>query len=366
MNGKKRADSIFLFIVLLLSLGGFFLFLSASLGLLAKDGARFGAIAATQGVWLVVGLGAFFLSSRVHYRFWKRHAALFLFAATLLTAAVFIPFLGFEHGGARRWISLFGFSFQPAEFLKLAVIVYFAAWFSRAAEKIKTVKYGAAPFIAVLGIAAAVLLTQPDTGTFLVVGASSFLIYFLAGGKWRHMLALVLIGTAFAFVFVEAKPYVKERIAVYLNPDADPLGSGWQVKQSEIAIGSGGLFGRGFGKSVQKFTFLPEPIGDSIFAVAAEEFGFVGGVAIIFAFFLFFLRGMRIANRAPDRFGRLLASGIVILITFQAFLNIGTMLGAVPLTGLPLPFISKGGTALLVALTGAGIVLNISRYAVRR
>ena len=218
------------------------------------------------------------------------------------------------------------------------------------------------PLLAVIGIVGLILLWQPDMDTLLIIIGAAIGIFFIAGGKWKHLAVLFGIAVIGFILIVFSKPYLMERVLTFIDPARDPLVAGWQIQQSLIAVGSGGVFGKGFGQSIQKFRFLPEPIGDSIFAVAAEEFGFVGGVVIISAFILFLLRGLSIARRAPDAFSGLLVSGIVIMIVLQSLINIASIVGVFPFSGLPLPFISHGGTALLFALVEIGIVLNISRY----
>ena len=207
-----------------------------------------------------------------------------------------------------------------------------------------------------------VLLSQPDTGTLLVMLAAGFGMFFAGGARWRDIFILVGTSLSGAFLLVLSRPYIMDRILAFINPSKDPLGASYQIQQSLIAIGSGELFGRGFGQSIQKFSFLPEPFGDSIFAVTAEEFGFIGSTFLIMLFLFLALRGLKIATRAPDHFSGLVVVGIVILIVSQSFINMASMLGLFPLTGLPLLFISHGGSALFFALLGIGIILGISRY----
>jgi len=207
----------------------------------------------------------------------------------------------------------------------------------------------------------AVLLKQPDTDTYLIIVFSGLAIFLAGGGKWKYIFIAGIIGVLGIVALAFAKPYIMSRITTFMHPENNALGSGYQIQQSLIAIGSGGLTGRGFGQSIQKFNFLPEPIGDSIFAVAGEEFGFFGAITIIILFIFFTFRGLKIATRVPDTFGRLMVVGIVILIVSQAFVNIGAMVGVLPLSGIPLPFISHGGTALFMTLAEVGIVLNISK-----
>jgi cell division protein FtsW len=245
--------------------------------------------------------------------------------------------------------------------LKFGVIVYLATWFTFVKKRIQSVYFGFYPLMAMLGIAGALLLSQPDTGTFLIAVAAGGAIYIAAGASKKELALLVLMSILLLVGMALWKPYVMDRITTLIHHD-DFQGSGYQVRQSLIAIGTGGIFGKGLGQSIQKFNFLPEAQGDSVFAVASEEFGFVGSTFLILLYILFALRGLWIAAHAPDKFSGLLAVGLVILITSQSFINIGSMLAIAPLTGVPLIFISQGGTALLVAMTEVGILLNISRY----
>ena len=286
---------------------------------------------------------------------------IFLFSI-VVSLLVFIPNIGFAFGGAKRWILLGPFTFQPAELLKLGFVIYFATWLSGVRELLHTFRYGLLPFLILMSIIGALLLSQPDTGTFLVIFVTGVAMYIVAGARWRDIFSLGALSIFGLLVLAYVRPYIKERLLTFFDPAFDPLGISYQIQQSLIAIGSGGWFGRGFGQSIQKFNFLPEPIGDSIFAVAAEEFGFIGSVILITLFLFLAFRGRHIAGRTPDYFGGLLVVGIVILIVFQSFTNIGSMLGVLPLTGLPLLFVSHGGSALLFALAGVGIVLNVSRY----
>jgi cell division protein FtsW len=215
--------------------------------------------------------------------------------------------------------------------------------------------------VVILGICGVLLLKQPDHDTLLVISATGVAMFLAAGAKWKHIMLLVLIGLIGLSFKIYTTPYAMQRVKTFLNPAADSLNAGWQSQQSLIAVGAGGLFGRGFGQSVQKFTYLPEPAGDSIFAVAAEELGFVGATLLIAIFVLFATRGLKIASATSNTFARLTVVGIVIMIASQAFVNIGAMLGVVPLSGITLPFVSQGGTSLFFTLVEAGIVLSISR-----
>jgi len=361
---QNKVDKSFLWLIVFLSLGGFFLFISASMGLFAREtGARFTATAFNQFFYgLFLGSILLVLFSKINYKIWRKYS-LYIFATSLLlTAAVFIPGLGFSHGGASRWLSIGIFSFQPAEVLKFGTIIYLSALFSDVKNSVRTIKWGVAPFFAILSLVGFVLLLQPDTGTFFVIFITAISLFVIAGGKWRHLLSLFFCAFLGFLTYAASKLYIIARIKTFFDPSYDILGAGWQLNQSLIAIGSGGIFGKGFGQSIQKFNFLPEPTSDSIFAVAAEEFGFIGAMFIIVFFMLFLLKGLGIARRSPDIFSRLIVSGIVIMIVFQAFINIASMMGVFPLTGMPLPFISHGGTALMITLAEMGVILNISKY----
>lgn len=363
MAKPKSIDTVLLIIILLLVAGGFMIFSSASLGLLARNGASFGSVAFSQFVFGILGgLGALFILSNVYYRHWRRFAFYIFLASLLLTTLVFVPGIGMNHAGATRWIDLGITTLQPSEFLKIGFVIYLATWFSGIHNNIQTWRYGLLPFAGITGIVGAVMLLQPDTDTFLIMAAAGMAMFMTAGAKWRDFFVIIAAGIIMLAIVAVARPYVMDRITTFINPDADPLGSGYQIQQSLIAVGTGGITGRGFGQSIQKFEYLPEPIGDSIFAVYAEEFGFLGTSLLIIGLVSLTLRGYKIAAGAADIFGTLLVTGFITIIIGQAFLNIGAMVGLAPLSGLPLPFISHGGTSLLATLAALGIVLNVSKY----
>ena len=359
----KSVDKIFLGLVITLLVVGILVFVSASLGILPKNEAKFYGVLFNQ---LVLGFGGgiivLLITSRINYKFWRKYSFYIFLAALVISALVFLPGLGFEHAGALRWISLGPISFQPAEFLKIGFIIYFAAWLSSVKDRVRNFKLGILPFLIFLGLSAVVLLKQPDIKSFILIVLASLGMFFISGVRLRNILILGLVVVSILGFMIFQKPYLLDRVETFLEPSRDPLGSSYQLQQGLIAIGSGGVFGRGLGQSIQKFSYLPEPQGDSIFAVIGEEFGFVGSTLVILLFIAFILRGLRIANRAPDLFSRLLVAGIVILIGAQAFLNIASITGVFPLTGVPLPFISHGGTSLLITLAAVGIILNISKY----
>jgi cell division protein FtsW len=352
----------FLILTILLVVGGFFIFSSASLGILARDEVKFSSVAFNQLFYgLFFGSIACLFFARVDYHVWKKYSFIFFVGSVLLTLLVFVPVISLEHGGAKRWVDLGFISFQPAEVLKIAFIMYFAAWLSGLKEKVGTFSWGLLPFLGFSGLLGAILLAQPDTDTFAVIIFAALAMYIASGAKFRHVLYIIIAGMAVLTVLYFTRDYIKQRIEVMIHPSINNQTSGYQLNQSLIAVGSGQIWGRGFGQSIQKFHYLPEPMGDSVFAVAAEEFGFVGAFTIIAIFIIFSMEGLKISSRAPDNFGRLMSLGIVILIVSQALINIGGMIGVLPLTGIPLPFVSQGGTALLITLVEAGIVMNISR-----
>ncbi len=359
---KLKVDIPFLISICILVVAGYLIFASASLGLLSKQAVKYANVAFNQTFFgLFLGTVACVVASRVDYKNYRKYAFYIFIASAIVTLLVFVPGLGVGHGGAQRWIYVGPVSFQPSELLKIGFIMYFAAWLSSIKDKADTIKFGLAPFLALLGIVGLILLAQPDTDTYLIIIFSGIAMYISGGGRWRYIFIMGLIGVIGLGALAMTRPYVMSRITTFVHPEKNAQGSGYQIQQSLIAIGSGGMFGRGFGQSIQKFNVLPEPIGDSIFAVASEEFGFVGAVGIIVLFIFFASRGLKIASQVPDSFGRLMVVGIVILIVSQAFVNIGAMVGVLPLSGITLPFVSHGGTALFMTLAEVGIVLNISK-----
>lgn len=359
----KSVDTILLTLIGLMVAGGFLIFSSASLGLMARGGASFGSVAFNQFLFGVVGgSGALFLMANVYYRHWSKYAFYLFIVSLLATAAVFIPGISMSHGGATRWVDLGIISLQPSEFLKIGFVIYLATWFSGVHTKITNWRYGLLPFGAIVGVVGIIMLLQPDTDTFLIMVFAGMAMYLTAGAHWRDIALIILGGVLLLTVVAFSRPYIMDRLTTFMHPEADPLGSGYQIQQSLIAVGSGGVTGRGYGQSIQKFEYLPEPIGDSIFAVYAEEFGFLGTSLLIICFVILTFRGYRIATQANDMFGTLLVVGFMTIVVAQAFLNIAAMVALAPLSGLPLPLISHGGTALMATLASLGIVLNVSKY----
>lgn len=356
-------DRVFFVLVLSIVLSGFAIFSSATLGLLARESSSVSRAILMQTV-LGLGLGflALFLARAIPFSFLKK-AAPFLYALTLIfTVLVFVPSLGFTSGGATRWIDLGFTTVQPAEFLKIGFVLFLAWWLAPRARQLSDPKKGLIPLLLILAIPAGILLAQPNTSTTMLLIATASVMYFAAGAPWRDF-GILAIGVILVLgVLILMRPYVLERVKTFLDPSANSLSSGYQIQQSLIAIGSGGLLGRGFGQSVEKFNYLPEPDGDSVFAVFAEETGFVGALILIALFFALAARGIVIAGHSADLFGGLVALGFSFLLIFQAFINMGAMLSIIPLTGLPLPFVSHGGTALMATLIMCGFILNVAAH----
>ena len=316
-----------------------------------------------QLIGLAVGSVLLLFAERIPYGLWRRFVVPLFILALIFLILVFIPGFGTTVYGAARWVDLGIFSFQPSEIMKIAIIFYLAAWLSRRDSRTAGDFYeGFIPFLVILSLVGFLIIKQPDTGTLGLIFCISLSIFFASGANLRHIAGLIVLAFAALAVLIKIAPYRMQRFLVFLNPEHDPLGAGYQMTQAFLAIGTGGWFGVGLGHSRQKFNYLPEPVTDSIFAVLAEETGLLGG-AVIISFFLFFLwRGIRVARNAPDKFGELLAVGIVAWVVSQAFINIAAITGLIPLTGIPLPFISFGGTSLAVLMAAVGVLLNISRH----
>jgi len=310
---------------------------------------------------LLPGFVLAFVLARVPYERLRRLALPALVCSFALLVLVFLPGLGASYGGARRWLRLGAFLLQPAELVKLGFLVYLAAWLERLGPEVRSFTRGFVPFVLTLGAVLSLIVLQPDIGTMTVVAVSSVVVFFVAGSRASHLALFALGGGALLWLVLTFAPYRAQRLTVFLHPELDPQGIGYHVNQALLAVGSGGWFGVGLGYSRQKYAYLPEVTSDSVFAIMAEEIGFVFtfGFLVLVAAFLF--RGFRIAARAPDPFGRYLATGIVVWLGWQTCINVASMLSLLPLTGVPLPFVSAGGTALATSLAGIGILLSISR-----
>ncbi|MCC6934666.1 MAG: cell division protein FtsW [Candidatus Yanofskybacteria bacterium] len=310
---------------------------------------------------ILPGLAMLWLLWRVDYRRWRSFALPGLFCALVLMILVFVPSFGVHLKGATSWLSLGVFTFQPAEVLKLALVVYLAAWLGERGDRLKHVRFGLVPFVLVMGFVAVLLLLQPDLGTLGIVSLLSGGMYFIAGAPLKQVFGVVAAVVILMGGMAALSPERWSRITTVFNPGADMRGAGWQLNQSLIAIGSGGMWGVGLGQSTQKlYGFIPEPIGDSIFAVLVEELGWAGGMFTISLFAIFAIMMTQIARRARDGFGSLLVLGMCLWVMIQATVNMAAVTGLGPLTGIPLPFISYGGTSMVAMLAGLGIVLNVA------
>ena len=359
---KTKIDKFFLVSVSVLTAAGFVIFLSASLGLLAQTGASVGMVAAKQAISLLLGIIAFAVFSKVKYSYLRKFALFILLGAIGVNLLLFVPQLTLHYNGASRWLMFGPLSFQPSELLKVAFIIYIAAWAHFAKDRLATIKFGLSPYIALTGILSILLLVQSDTDTLVIIATTGLVMLVIAGVKLRHMAIAGVLLVCLVVGVVIFRPYALQRVKTYFNMGADTQGSSYQINQSLIAIGSGQLTGRGFGQSIQKFGYLPQPTDDSIFAVAAEEFGFIGSSLLIIIHLLFAASVFRVGTRSSDVFGGLLAMGIGILVIIESFMNMAAMMGLIPLSGVPLLFVSHGGSALIITLATAGMVANVSKY----
>ncbi|TAL19865.1 putative lipid II flippase FtsW [Patescibacteria group bacterium] len=359
---RETGDRILAWTVFVLVVFGLLMLSSASgPSAYAKFGDPFWFVKHQILFGLIPGAVALFFFLRFPYRHLQKLAFPLLIVSIVLLLLVFIPGIGAKWGTSRSWISIFGYSLQPSEIVKLTFLIYLAAWLEKRGEDVRDVSFGLLPFLLVIGTVSALLLLEPDMGGMAVIIGTALVVYFLAGAPFKHLTLVVGGGLGVLLLLISMVPYRVARFTTFLNPSLDPRGIGYHVNQALLAIGSGGIFGLGFGNSRQKFLYLPEVEGDSIFAVMAEEIGFILTLVFLFAILFFAHRGLKIARSAPDRFGQLLAGGIVAWFIIQYFVNIGGLLSLLPLTGLTLPFISYGGTSLFVSLAAIGILLNISR-----
>jgi len=359
---KGSPDFIFMGVVFLLVVFGLVMLASASSDLAKEqfgDSFYYLRHQITRG--LILGILGFIFGMLFPYRKLEQYAVPILVISIILLILVFTP-LGIKVKGSERWVGVGPFSFQPGEIIKLSFIIFLSAWASnKNRDRAKSFVRGLIPFLILIGIVSGLLFLQPSTTTAVIIGVASVITYFAAGANFRFLAAILLVGVLAVGLLTYITPYRMQRIMGFFDPSSDPLGGTYHINQALLAIGSGGLTGVGFGESTTKLYYLPEPIGDSIFAVIAEEFGFIGSMGIILLFFVFVWRGFLIGKHSRDDFGRLLAFGFTSLIGIQTFINIGAISGLLPLTGVPLPFVSFGGTALAVFLTMSGILVNISK-----
>ncbi len=359
-----RPDYLLLINVIILIIFG--LIMIASAGALKSfqmtNGATSYLFFKKQLLYAVLGFISLGFLSNFNYHKLKKIVFPFLILSFILLILVFIPGIGYEINGSQRWIKIGSFTLQATDAAKLAFILYLSAWFEKKGKHVKDFYLSLVPFLIITGLLSILVILEPDLGTLGVIILSSLAIYFVAGGKLNHFLLLFIGGMTAFWTLVKIAPYRLNRVLVFLNPDLDPKGIGYQINQALLAIGSGGILGLGLGYSRQKYNYLPEPINDSIFAIIGEELGLIGTTLIIALFIFLAFRGFKIAQKAQDTFGKLLATGITFWLVLQAFFNIGGIIAIIPLTGITLPFVSFGGTSLLFTMSAIGILLNISKF----
>ncbi|TFE31735.1 stage V sporulation protein E [Cohnella luojiensis] len=315
-----------------------------------------------QLLFALLGIVSMFVTMNVDYTLWRKWAVPALLVCFAMLVIVLVPGLGVVRGGARSWLGIGSFGIQPSEFMKLAMILFLAKLLSERQNQITQFTKGLLPPLGIIGAAFALIMLQPDLGTGTVMIGASLLTIYVAGARLAHLGGLALLGVLGLVGLIAAAPYRLLRITAFLDPWQDPLGAGYQSIQSLYAIGPGGLVGLGLGMSRQKYNYLPEPQTDFIFSILAEELGFIGGSLLILLFLLLIWRGMRTAITLSDPFGSFLATGIVGIFAVQVLINIGVVIGLLPVTGVTLPLVSYGGSSLTLLLTALGILLNLSRY----
>lgn len=351
----KKFDFILLGLTIILTLFGLLMIYDASSFISFQAfGTKYHYIK-DQALWMVFGLMGLFFFSRFDYQKLYNLAIPILIVAIMLLLAVFLPGVGIAILGAHRWINIGVGVLQPAEFVKLTLAIYLAAWFS-AKEK---GRFGA--FLLLIGLVLGLVMIEPDMGTAIIILSEALLLYFLSGGNIIYFFVLAPILGMLGFILAIVSPYRAKRIETFLHPNDSLQNASYHVRQILIALGSGGISGVGLGNSLQKYAYLPENTTDSIFAIIAEELGFIGAFALICLFFIFIWRGIFISLHAKDLFGKLLAGGIVAFLGMQIVINLAAQTAIIPLTGVPLPFISYGGSSLVVDLCSVGILLNIAR-----
>ncbi len=362
MARKLKSDKVLFTATLLLVCTGVVMVYSASAVMAMERFQNPYLFLMKQVAWAVIGLAALPIVMRVDYRNYRQPAVIWTALGVVGLALVVVLFAP-RVNGATRWIVLGPLGIQPSELAKIAVILFMAALLERRMERIDEVGYSLLPIGVVLGGIVGLVLLEPDLGTAACIVMIAAMMIFAAGIGYRYVIGLLLASVPVGYLLVATSEYRWRRVTAFLDPWADPLGDGWQMIQSMIAVGTGGLFGRGLMGGVQKLFYVPEPHNDFIDSVIGEEFGLLGTTLVLACFCVIGWRGLRTAVRAPDRFGAFLAIGLTTMVAFQAFFNISVVLGLLPPKGIPLPFVSAGGSSLLINLIGMGILLNVSQHA---
>ncbi|OGH94977.1 MAG: cell division protein FtsW [Candidatus Magasanikbacteria bacterium RIFOXYD2_FULL_41_14] len=359
---KHKADTVFISLILIIVVFGLVALTSASgPSAYEKFGDSYFLLKRQIVFGLLPGLVLFFLLSRYDYERWKKLSWLIYGVTIVALLLVFLPNIGLTLNGARSWVNIGPYSFQPAEIAKLGVIMSTAYLLASKRFNLDDWQTGLIPVLAILFPPLLLILLQPDIGTLSILVVILFCMLYVAKVPINYLIILGLLGVTVFGALIWSAPYRVERLTIFLHPELDPQGIGYHINQAFLAIGSGGFWGLGLGHSRQKFQYLPEVSADSIYAVMAEELGFVVAAGFIILILVIGWRGLRIAKHAPDEFGSLIVVGVITWFVCQSFLNIGAMVGIMPLTGVPLPFVSHGGSALAAALAGAGIIANVSR-----
>ena len=360
---SHRPDNILLAVSIILVILGISILASVSTSYSqTKFGSTFYLLVHQITYGLIPGLILGAIAYKMSLAFLKKWSPILFLINLILLALVFLPKIGFRLSGAARWIKLGPFLFQPSEFLKITFILYLAAWLVSIQEKkSKRTSRTFIAFFAILGIIGLILSFQPDISTLGIIILTAILMYFMSDTPFWHIILIVIIGAGILVPLISFTPYRLSRISVFLNPDADPMGEGYHLKQALITTGSGGILGLGLGMSQQKFEGLPESISDTIFVVFAEETGFIGCLILIALFLVFLWRAFVISKKSQDNFSKSITTGIGAWIIIQAFINIGGMIGIFPVAGVPLPFVSYGGSAEIAELIGLGLLLNVSK-----
>lgn len=359
---RDPVDGAVVMILIMLLLAGSLVLFSATYYVAAGNRAPYSEVL-KQMIGIALGAAACVVTSRIPYRLWMNTWVVTggLLISAVLLVLVIIPGIGVYINGSRRWLSIGGLSFQPSEFAKFAIVLYMATTLTYRGSRIRFLFRGIIPALIVPGIVFLLILEQPNLSTAGSILIVSLIMVMMAGAKWSHILLMIVGGLGVGGYYAWSEPYRRRRLLSFRNPFAMMSDEGYQLSQSLIAFGSGGVFGMGLGMGRQKYAYLPYPESDFIFAIVGEDFGLVGCLAVIGLFVALMLAGMRIAMRCRDKFGTLLAAGITVSITVQAFLNMGVVIGLLPTTGLPLPFFSAGGTSVSITMAALGVLLNISR-----
>ena len=351
---EKKLDQTLLILTIIATIFGLIMVFDSSSVTAIRDFADKFYYARQQIIWVIIGLVGLIFASKLDYHKLEKLASPFFLFNLFLLVIVLIPGIGVKVMGARRWLNILGVSIQPAELIKLSFIIYLAAFLTK--------KRPFLYFVVILSMLVSLVMMEPDLGTTIIVVTTSLTVYFVSGINLGYFLFLGSLGMVSGLLLILSSGYRKERLMTFLDMGKDPLGASYHIRQVLLALGAGGLWGLGLGASRQKFSYLPEAMTDSIFAIIAEELGFIGAVAVLVLLFCIVWRGFAIALKAPDSFGQFLGVGIASSIGIQILVNIASQVALVPLTGVPLPFISYGGSSLIVVLSGIGILLNISKH----